>query len=140
MDQTGGFPVTSSCGNKYVMVMCKVDGNYINGKPMKSKTTESMIETYLKLWKRMTNTKIITPKLHILDNAAPEALREVIKTNCKMQLVPPNTHQRNLAERVIQTSLHRNLVRCQQKLPNSTLGSSHPTSSTNIKLVASIPC
>lgn len=27
-NQTGGFPVTSSRGNKYVMVMCKVDGTY----------------------------------------------------------------------------------------------------------------
>jgi hypothetical protein len=70
---------------------------------MKSKTTESMIETYLKLWKRMTSTKVITPKLHILDNEAPEALHEVIKTNCNMQLLPPDTHRSNLAERVIQT-------------------------------------
>ena len=102
-DQTGGFPITSSKGNKYVMVMCEVDGNYIDAEPMKSKSTESMVQTYLTLWKRLTSSKVITPKLHILDNEAPEPLREVIKSHCKMQLVPPDTHRSNLAERAIQT-------------------------------------
>ena len=50
-DQTGGFPVTSSRGNKYVMVMCEVDGNYIDAEPMKSRTTDSLVKTYLILWK-----------------------------------------------------------------------------------------
>ena len=102
-DQTGGFPVTSSRGNKYIMVMCEVDGNYIDAEPMKSRTSESMVNTYLSLWKRLTSSKVITPKLHILDNEAPEALKEAIKSNCKMQLVPPDTHRSNLAERAIQT-------------------------------------
>ena len=102
-DQTGGFPVTSSRGNKYVMVMCEVDGNYIDAEPMKSRTTDSLVKTYLILWKRLTSSKVITPKLHILDNEAPAELKEVIRNNCKMQLVPPDTHRSNLAERAIQT-------------------------------------
>ena len=48
-DQTGGFPVTSSRGNKYVMVMCEVDGNYIDAEPMKNRTTDSLVKTYLTL-------------------------------------------------------------------------------------------
>ncbi len=102
-DQTGGFPVTSSRGNKYIMIMCDVDGNHIDAEPMKSKMTEAMIDTYLKLWNRLTRTGVITPKLHILDNKAPKGLQEVVKKNCKMQLVPPDTHRSNLAERAIQT-------------------------------------
>ena len=102
-DQTGGFPITLSRGNKYIMVMCEVDGNYIDAEPMKTRTAECMIQTYLTLWNRLTSSKVITPKLHILDNEAPEALREVIRSHCKMQLVPPDTHRSNLAERAIQT-------------------------------------
>ena len=83
--------------------MCEVDGNYIDAEPMKSKSTESMVQTYLTLWNRLTSSKVISPKLHILDNEAPEGLREVIKSHCKMQLVPPDTHRSNLAERAIQT-------------------------------------
>ena len=40
-DQTGAFPVTSSHGHKYVIVMCEVDGNHIDAEPMKSKTAET---------------------------------------------------------------------------------------------------
>jgi hypothetical protein len=102
-DQTGSFPVTSSRGNKYVMVMCEVDGNYIDAELMKSRTTDSLVKTYLTVWKRLTSSKVITPKLHILDNECPAELNEVIKNDCKLQLVPPDTHHSNLAERAIQT-------------------------------------
>lgn len=102
-DQTGGFPVTSSQGNEYIMIMCEVDKNYIAAEPMKNRTAESMVQTYLILWKQLTSSKVITLKLHILDNKAPEALQEAIKTQSKMQLVPPETHQCNLAEQTIQT-------------------------------------
>jgi hypothetical protein len=37
-DQTGRFPVTSSSGNRY-MVLVEVDGNVIDAEPMKNKTT-----------------------------------------------------------------------------------------------------
>jgi hypothetical protein len=36
-DQTGHFSTTSSRGNKYIMVLVKVDGNYIDTEPMKNK-------------------------------------------------------------------------------------------------------
>jgi hypothetical protein len=35
-DQTGCFSATSSRGNKYIMVLVEVDGNYINAEPMKN--------------------------------------------------------------------------------------------------------
>ena len=59
-DQTGGFPITSSRGNKYIMVMCEVDGNYIDAVPMKNQTAECMVQTYLILWNRLTSSKVIT--------------------------------------------------------------------------------
>ncbi len=36
-NQTGCFPATSSKGNQYIMVIVKVDGNYIDAEPMKKK-------------------------------------------------------------------------------------------------------
>ncbi len=72
------FPVTSNRGNKYVMIMCEVDGNYIDMEPMKRRTSEALVHTYLTLWERLTRTKVITPKLHILDNEAPEALKDAM--------------------------------------------------------------
>ena len=34
-DQTGEFPITSSRGNKYIMIMCDIDGNALLVEPMK---------------------------------------------------------------------------------------------------------
>jgi hypothetical protein len=49
-DQIGCFPVTSSSGNKYIMVLVEVDGNFIDAERMKNKTAGSMIKAYLTLW------------------------------------------------------------------------------------------
>jgi hypothetical protein len=44
-----------------------------------------------------------TTTVHILDNEELALFKESIKTNCDLQLVPPDTHWRNLAKRAIQT-------------------------------------
>jgi hypothetical protein len=102
-DQTGNLPVTSSRGNKFIMVLVNVDGNYIDAEPVKDHTDASLIKAYTALWNRLTASKIVTPKLHVLDNEASAAFKTAIKMNCDLQLVPPDTHRRNLAERAIQT-------------------------------------
>ena len=43
------------------------------------------------------------PTMHILDNEASEEFKSEVRKNCNLQLVPPDTHRRNLAERAIQT-------------------------------------
>ena len=40
---------------------------------------------------------------HIINNEASMEFKKEILKNCKIQLVPPDNHQRNLAERAIQT-------------------------------------
>ena len=102
-DQTGRFPLTSSRGNKYIMVLVEIDGNYIDAEPMKNKTEGSMIKAYLALWERLTATGTVKPTTHIMDNEASAEYKKVIRKNCTIQLVPPNNHRRNLAERAIQT-------------------------------------
>ena len=102
-DQTGRFPANSSCGNKYIMVLVEINGNYIDGEPMKDRTEGSLLKAYQILWERITALKSVRPKTRVLDNEASEAFKKEIKNNCKLQLVPPVNHRQNLAERAIQT-------------------------------------
>ncbi len=102
-DQTGCFPATSSSSNQYIMVLVEVDENYIDAEPMKNRSAGSMVKAYLTLWKQIIESGSIKPMTHILDNEASVELKEAIKKNCTIQLVPPDNHRRNLAERAIQT-------------------------------------
>ena len=102
-DQTGRFPATSSRGNQYIMVLVEVDGNFIDAEPMKNRSEGAMIKAYITLWTRLTASGTIKPKTHILDNEASAEFKKEIQKNCAIQLVPPDNHRRNLAERAIQT-------------------------------------
>ena len=102
-DQTGRFPATSSKGNQYIMVLVEVDGNYIDAEPMKNRSEGSIIKAYQTLWARLTASGTVKPRMHLLDNEASTAYKNEIRKNCTLQLVPPDNHRRNLAERAIQT-------------------------------------
>ncbi len=102
-DQTGRFPVQSNRGNTSLMVCFDVDANYIDAEPIQNHHDNQMIPAYQALWKRVNRGRTDKPKLHILENEASEAFKAEIKKNCSLQLVPPDTHRRNLAERAIQT-------------------------------------
>jgi hypothetical protein len=45
-NQTGCFPVQSSHRNKLIMVLYKIDGNYINAKPMQDNKDNSLVKVY----------------------------------------------------------------------------------------------
>ena len=66
-DQTGKFPVTSFCGNKYIMVLFELDSNSILSEPTRNRTAGEMIRSYQK-WIDRLREKGIQPKLHLLDN------------------------------------------------------------------------
>ncbi len=97
-DQTGCFPATSSRGNKHIMVLVEVDGNYIDAEPMKNKPEGAMIKAYISLWTRLTASRTVKPTTHILDNEASEEFKREIQKKCTIQLVPPDNHRQNLAE------------------------------------------
>jgi hypothetical protein len=42
----GTFPVTLSCSSKYLMIAIEMDGNYINGRPMKTHEACSLVKAY----------------------------------------------------------------------------------------------
>ncbi len=102
-DQTGRFPPQSRRGNKLVMVLYDTDGNYIDVESMRDHRPNSMIKAYQNLWNRVTRKRVEKPTMHILDNEASEDFKKEIWKHCRLQLVPLDTHQRNLAERAIQT-------------------------------------
>ena len=61
MDQTGDFPITSSQGHNYIMIMCEIGGNTVSAEPMKNKTEDLLVETHQKIIERL-KTGGIFPK------------------------------------------------------------------------------
>ena len=45
-NQAGQFLVMSSQGNRFIMVLCKTDGNLIMVEPMKNRTSGKMCKAY----------------------------------------------------------------------------------------------
>lgn len=102
-DQTGQFLVTSSRRNKYIMVLCEIDGNQILVESMTNRTEGTLIKTHKKLIERL-KSKGIHPKIHYLDNEVSEAYKEAIRDmQMEYQLITPHVHRANIAEKAIQT-------------------------------------
>ena len=101
MDQTGRFPKKLSRGNQYGMVLVELDSNTILVEGMKDRTSGEMIRAYQHLVDRL-KTAGIQPKHHILDNKCSMDFKATIaKNHMTYQLVPPNAHRRNIAEKAI---------------------------------------
>ena len=101
--QTGGFPILSNQGNKYVMILYKYDCNTILVKPMKSRTISEILRAYKVLHTRLC-TRGLKPNFQRLDNEAPEHLQQFMtSSDVNFQLVPPHFHRSNPAERAIRT-------------------------------------
>ena len=122
-DQTGRFPHPSSRGYKYIMVLYDYDSNAILAEPMKSRTGDELTRVYTKLHTYLTE-RGHRPRLQKLDNEAPASLKIFLRThNVDYQLVPPNVHRRNAAERAIGTFKEHFI---------STLAGTHSTFPTHL--------
>ena len=101
-DQTGRFPVTSSKGNKCILVACDYDCNAILAYPLKSKTAAAHLEA-VKLLHTYLNNKGMNPKLYMIDNECSELVKDYVKNALKIDLllVPPHLHRTNAAEKAI---------------------------------------
>jgi hypothetical protein len=98
-DQIGRFPITSSCGNKYIMVVYNYDSNAILTNPLTSRTEMELLRAYTKLHTFLTK-RGLKPVLQKLNNKAPGKLQTFMRQNdVSFQLVPPRQHQRNAAKR-----------------------------------------
>ena len=102
-DQTGKFPFTSSRGNNYQMVVHDIDSNSTWVEPMKNRTEGEMILARRRALIRMKHQGIV-PRHQVLVNEISNAYKDEIRdTGMTYQLVPPDDHRRNIAERAIQT-------------------------------------
>jgi hypothetical protein len=54
-DRTGGFPITSSRGNKYIMFVYNYDSNAIITEPITSCTKNELLRTYTVLYTMLTD-------------------------------------------------------------------------------------
>ena len=102
-DQTGAFPMKSSSGNQYIMVLYAYDPNAILVAPLKNRTGGELLRVYKQLHERLT-LRGFRPKLQRLDNEASNQMKKTMKLlDVNFQLVPPHNHRRNAAERMIRT-------------------------------------
>jgi hypothetical protein len=102
-DQTGIFPVVSSKGNKYIMVLYDYDSNAILAKPIKDRTAPELLKAF-QLMEQELVARGLKPKLMKLDNGASKLLKDYLyQQDITFQLVPPYSHIRNSAERAIRS-------------------------------------
>jgi hypothetical protein len=100
-DQTGRFPVTSSKGNQYIMIVYDYDSAAILAEPLKNRTEQELVRAYSKLHQHLTD-RGLKPQLQKLDNECPSALKQFMRqADVAFQLVPPYNHRQNAAERAI---------------------------------------
>ena len=114
-DQIGSFPVTSSRGSKYLMVLYDHDSNVILSDPLTSCNEQELIRATRVLHAYLYN-RGLNPHYQMLDNECPGGLKKYLRdSSVKFQLVPPYLHCTNATERAIQTykdHLIASLSRC----------------------------
>jgi hypothetical protein len=102
-DQTGLFPAVSSLGNKYVMISHHVDSNSTWSEAIRNQSGGKLILARARALARMQRQGLIA-KHQILDNQASAEYKAAIEASgMTYELVPPDEHQRNMAEKAIQT-------------------------------------
>jgi hypothetical protein len=102
-DQTGRFPVVSSKGNKYIMILYDYDSNAILAQPIKDRTAPELLKAFQFMEQELV-ARGLKPKLMKLDNEASKLLKTYLhQQDITFQLVPPYSHRRNSAEREIRS-------------------------------------
>jgi hypothetical protein len=76
-DQTGRFPVVSSKGNKYNMVLYDYDSNAILAKPIKDRTAPVFLKA-VQFMEQELVARGLKPKLMKLDNEASKLLKNYL--------------------------------------------------------------
>ena len=96
-DQTGRLPIQSQGRHKHIMLMVEIDSNAVLVEPLTSRKDAELTRAYLHLLQRLKRAGV-APKKHVLDNEASDAMKDLIRDECKLELVPPYCHRRNVAE------------------------------------------
>jgi hypothetical protein len=103
-DDTGCFPVRARSGNQYVMIAYYANGNLNHQQAFKTGSDKHRIAVYNTIMTRLA-ARGLAVDLQILDNETSAAYKHAITVTwqAKFQLVPPDMHRHNRAERAIRT-------------------------------------
>jgi hypothetical protein len=102
-NQTRLFPQVSSLSNTYIMVIHDVDSNSLWAETHKDNTGGKLILGCAGALEHMQKVGIV-PKHQVLDSKASAAYKKAIDdSNMTYELVPPDNHHCNMAEKAIQT-------------------------------------
>ena len=86
-----------------MMVIYEYDSNEIIVEPLPDRSKESIVQAHQKIIQHLKK-RGFKPRLQILHNEASKLLQdEMGKHQIQMQLVPPENHRRNPAERQVCT-------------------------------------
>jgi hypothetical protein len=103
-NQTGLFPIVSSLGNKYVMILHHVDSNSFWAEAIQNQSGGELILARTRALAWMQRRGLI-PKHQILDNQASAENKAAIEASgMTYELVPPKEHQRKMAEKPFKPS------------------------------------
>jgi hypothetical protein len=92
-DQRGRFPVVSSKGNKYIMILNDYDSNSILAQPIEDITAPELLKAFQVMEQELV-ARGLKPKLMRLDNVASKLLKTYLhQHNITFQLVPPYSHR-----------------------------------------------
>jgi hypothetical protein len=102
-DLPGRYPITSGMGHKYLFVMYDTDSGYINAIPIKSRKSGELVKAYQTCYDTLKQ-KGLTARLMRIDNEVSAILIAAIESDgLNLQIVAPNDHRLNPAERAIQS-------------------------------------
>ena len=103
-DDMGQFPIRSCSGHCYVMLAFHCDSNVIPIEPFQSRHDRHHTAAYRRIMTRLQE-RVYAVDLQVLDNkSSTEYCRAITQTwKAKFQLVPPDVHRCNAAERAIRT-------------------------------------
>ena len=87
------------------MVMVAIDSNTILVSPIKNRKDAELQRACLELLHR-AKEPVITAKKNVLDNEFSTNMKELIRKECKLELMPPGCHCQNMAELSIKAFKH----------------------------------
>ena len=104
MDCTGKFPIRSLDGMVTIFILYDWSSNAILAEPIPNVKDVTIIRVFKEKLEYLSS-RGFKPKFNILDNIASKAIVNFLKNEQKIgiQLVEPNNHLANAAERAIQT-------------------------------------
>ena len=102
-DLAGRFPVQSTRGMEYIMVMKFSDTGYIHVEPMRTRQAKDFVDAFERSVKFFRETGAVIASTRI-DNETSALLRESLRTlGIQVSYVAPHNHRQNPAERDIRT-------------------------------------